>query len=1023
MRTRNSIGIAAILLTGMATTAWAQTPWPAHLVEDQNWTSGAHYIGVTPPILSPGSASLPVSVSDSAQVEFVSATSILLKEGLYAGDFSGEGFFEARIDTTLGPDADVVVVSPELAHHFGGSILHVNKWEKLEVGVRLPQEYRDAIDRFIDHYYSDSIPYVATPDSVDAVHDLNPYADDSLQLVMTLTSPSGAQSLKWGYFMREAMWSGTNDTSIAVEDTTDLLYHYHIRFRTAPDEEGDWQFSLSLNAPHTTILAGSPLPSAQYTGYTFHCDPPLPDNKGPLEVDANNRRNLQFADGTPYFGLGVNLEATGYGYSVPACGPNTAWADGNGYRLVWNNFLDVSEAMEDLRSVGGNFARVWLSNKTFAPENVNLGVYDRFQELLQCGGETIGNCTPVVRGNTQHNAWAFDQLLDTARQKGIYFQLCIVPFPPIIAYEPWAWKHDPYLLHFVEPRDTVTGLYDMKRYFFSNGDPTTADTAGSAFYYWKRKYKYIMNRWGWSVNIPIIEPFNEIDQMLTYHDVDLTDPHNANNCAENNLHWPADPDLPGIYSAWLSDIIHYVKDPVNLSDPANSSLGESSKLFLVGTGPDRDANNNELPPNNPDNPNWNLPNKNPDVDLVDVHHGMYWGEGELSNSYSSSQDFREAYTSSADGSKRPFHQGESNYYEGVDHDNNPNTDNYEAANVFDNYDVSFHNEIWASTFFGNFAAASTWHKGRVFWWMIDVEKNRPPDDDNNPFYGQFPRTAALGGKNALAIGNDNPPIKILIENRTLYHHFRPLTDFLENVALGSGSFFDQDHEPRKVYDDEGKLECYYLVNADSTSAIGWVHNLNAYWENHYYVNNQHETYLGCATPSGQSIALNGLLPGPDYQVTWFPTRMNMTALPADHEDTTQTGTVTLDLSSLPLNGIHSWPANDNLDTLRSDYAFMIHAQPVHRMVPVTVNDSMPNAAPGWDFGLYPNPTTGVLNVLLPSGPPVDLSILDMAGRQVLHLGGLSEGRHRLDLKNLVPGVYNVRATSGIAVKNKLLTKR
>ncbi|MGB3870432.1 MAG: T9SS type A sorting domain-containing protein, partial [Flavobacteriales bacterium] len=422
--------------------------------------------------------------------------------------------------------------------------------------------------------------------------------------------------------------------------------------------------------------------------------------------------------------------------------------------------------------------------------------------------------------------------------------------------------------------------------------------------------------------------------------------------------------------------------------------------------------------------NYYAPFTNPDVDLIDAHRGMYSGEHELSNSFENSQDFRNNYTSTANGVtyKKPFHQGESNYYEGVDHDNDPNTDDYDAARIFDNYDVSFHNEIWASTFFGNFAAASTWHKGRVFWWTIDVEKNRPPDDGNNPFYIQYPRTAALGGINALAIGDGDSPIQILVENRTLYHHFRPLSDFLENVALGWGGFFDQDHEPKKVYDANGKLECYYLVNTDQTMAIGWVHNLNAYWENHYYVNNQHETYLGCATPSGQSIALNGLLPGSDYQVTWFPTRMNMTALPADHEDTTQTGTVTLDLSSLPFNGIYSWPANDNLDTLRSDYAFMIHALPQLRMMPVAGSDSIVDSL-GWDFSLFPNPTTGELNVLLPTGPPVSLTILDLAGRQLFHVDGLSKGMHQLDLKYLVPGAYNVRATLGTTFRNKLLIKR
>ncbi|MGB6048654.1 MAG: hypothetical protein WBG34_13745, partial [Flavobacteriales bacterium] len=371
----------------LSTLVMGQTAFPDHVIQDETWTDGVHHVAVTQKILSPGDEYQPMVISGTADAEYVSGTSIHLAPGFHAGEFTDNGLFHAHIDQALGPDGDVVLVAPDPYASVMSNTLHVPKWEKLEIGLRLPQEYQDAIERFFVNYYADSSnSFVATPGNVDTVHDLNPYADDSLQLVMTLTSPSGAHTMKWGFFMREAIWEGSSPASLPVEDTSDVLYPYHIRFRLAPEEEGDWQFSLTLNAPHTTTLGGSSLPSTLYTGYTFHCDPALPDNKGPLEVNASNRRTLQFEDGTPYFGLGVNLEATGYGQHIPGCGgPTATWADGNGYRLVWNNFLDVSNAMEDLRSVGGNFARVWLMNKTFAPENVNLGVYDRFRELLQCG--------------------------------------------------------------------------------------------------------------------------------------------------------------------------------------------------------------------------------------------------------------------------------------------------------------------------------------------------------------------------------------------------------------------------------------------------------------------------------------------------------------------------------------------------------------------------------------------------------------------------------------------------------------
>ncbi len=1023
MRAPSTYPQAAFFGMLLSTLVMGQTAFPDHVIQDETWTDGVHHVAVTQKILSPGDEYQPMVISGTADAEYVSGTSIHLAPGFHAGDLTGNAKFHAHIDQAMGADGDVVLVAPDPYASVMSNTLHVPKWEKLEIGLRLPQEYQDAIERFFVNYYADSSnSFVATPGNVDTVHDLNPYADDSLQLVMTLTSPSGAHTMKWGFFMREAMWEGNSPASLPVEDTSDGLYPYHIRFRLAPEEEGDWQFSLSLNTPHTTTVGGSPLPSALYTGYTFHCDPALPDNIGPLEVNANNRRTLQFADGTPYFGLGVNLEATGYGQDVPGCGSgfNNSWADGNGYRLVWSNFLNVSKAMEDLRSAGGNFARVWLMNKTFAPENVNLGVYDRFRELLQCGSEDSIACSPIVRGNAQYNSWVFDQLLDSARQKGIYFQLCIVPYAPLVAYESWGWRHDPYLLHFVAPRDSASGLYDMKRYFYSNGDPATANDPGSAFYYWKRKYKYILSRWGYSVNIPIIEPFNEIDQMLTYHDVNMAPPHKNYNCPENSLHWVADPGLPATYSSWLSDIIHYVKDPVDLEHPATSPLGEGAKLFLVGTGPERDANNNDLPPNNPDNPNWNLPNKNPDVDLVDVHHGLYSGEGELSNSFSSSQDIRDAYTSSANGSKRPFHQGESNYYQGVDIATYTGADTVanvkEAADYFDNYDVSFHNEIWASTFFGNFAAASSWQKERIFWLPNTLPQmfgtNHIPYDLSNQT--QIYHSGVLNAYNILQVGSQSTDT-VKVQNRTIYHNFKPLSDMLSNADWQSYEFFSGDFSPHKICNDTNKIECYYLVNADSTLAIGWVHNLNAYWEKHYYVTSAVQNFFGCTSPSAQQVSLPDLAVGPDYHITWFPTRMNDTIHPVNAVDTTGTGTVLLDMGTAPLGDT----AYKYLDTLHLDYGFIISLAPVHRNMIVPAEADLPPST-GWDFGLYPNPAQNRLNVVLPDEAARDITIYDLSGRQVYHKSQAEGPLIIIQTERFSRGTYCIRVSDVVVVRNKLL---
>ncbi|MBP9081386.1 MAG: hypothetical protein KBF80_14150 [Flavobacteriales bacterium] len=196
----------------------AQTVCPPHVVQDVDWTSGTHHVGVSPAILAPASPGDPVAIGGGAMGEFVSGTEVRLTKGFHAGAFSGNGYFRAWVDESLYPGA-VVMVAPDSATHVQGNMLHVNKWEKLEIGLQLPQEYQDAIDRFFAHYYADpNDPYVATPGNVDPVHDLNPYADDSLQVMMTLTRPNGTQTMKWGFFMREAEWSGTSNASLPVED-------------------------------------------------------------------------------------------------------------------------------------------------------------------------------------------------------------------------------------------------------------------------------------------------------------------------------------------------------------------------------------------------------------------------------------------------------------------------------------------------------------------------------------------------------------------------------------------------------------------------------------------------------------------------------------------------------------------------------------------------------------------------------------------------------------------------------------
>ena len=249
MSAHRHIPIVILALGTMNTVA--QTPYPDHTVQDITWALGQHQHAVSLPILAPSTPTLPVLVKEKAQVEFVSATQVRLAPGFRAGGFTGQGQFRARIDGYPGNPGDMTLVAPDPATSIVDNIVRVPKWEKLEVGLRLPNNYQDAVDAFFEHYYSNGVTQLSTPGMVDPTQHLNPYADDSLQLVMLLTDPDGQPRMKWGYFMREAKWESEDETAPLVEDTDHPLHPYHIRFRVAPDMEGPWSFTLSVQAPHT----------------------------------------------------------------------------------------------------------------------------------------------------------------------------------------------------------------------------------------------------------------------------------------------------------------------------------------------------------------------------------------------------------------------------------------------------------------------------------------------------------------------------------------------------------------------------------------------------------------------------------------------------------------------------------------------------------------------------------------------------------------------------------------------------
>ncbi|HRH69523.1 MAG TPA: T9SS type A sorting domain-containing protein [Flavobacteriales bacterium] len=997
--------------TGLTLVVQGQVAFPDQYIQDVNWTTGTHHWTLAQPIIAPGDVEEPTVVSGTADAEFVSGTSIHLTEGFHAGNFTGDGHFHAYIDEGIdGADA-VAIITPAVDPIVDG-MLHVKKWEKLEIGLKLHPPYLAAIESFFANYYpydpNDIFGNRPTPGDVDIVHDLNPYADDSLQVYMILTDPENVQRMKWAFYMKEVTWGPDGDLALPVDDPTNPLDAWRMRFRYAPDMEGPWTFRIGIHAPHTLDVNDAPLPVVDYTTYSFFCDPPLEGKHGPLHVNTVNNRMLEHEDGTPFLGMGTNMADV-----MHAQGDFT----GEWSRFYQRDMTHWKQSMDQLHEAGGNFLRMMLTQNHFAHEVVNLGVYDRYQGVVSCE-----LAHTLRKGDCQHQSWSFDKLLEHAAYNNIYLQLCVDPDKPSEGLG-HLWQSMPYVTQFLDTdRDAQTGRYSLMDMFYMNGSPSMRDEPNTSqqrnvFYFWKRKYKYLMNRWGYSPSLAIIEPFNEIDHMLGYgavHTMGAT----SGVCSLNQLTWPIEPDLPETLDVWLTDIKDYVNGEVVANEPVASPLGEKKLMTISYSFNELDINNRQT---------FYKPFYNSKVDLMDAH--MYLGphDGEeddpdvgLDAAVRKVSDFHDQVLPGHFPLK-PFNMGEH------DHGTVLTGWSSEIEKIFMNYDVSFHNEIWSGAFSGKWGTGTSWHWERVFWWPDAVL--RAPTDGLNLFqfdqFNQFSNTA--GDDNDLLI-NGAPRT---VRNRRLVHHFKPLADLLGDQLWLDYGFFNGNFTPRKVFDGTpvqqipDDLEAYYLVREstypelDQNLAIGWVHNRNAWTMNNYYLRSTRQNFLGCTPPTPSStITLTGFAANTDFYVTWFPTRTNSPILPPatpsdDALHSNGSGQLIINFEPGQFGGI----VDNYMDTLRTDYAFIVSPEPFFKSRTLTPNPEDHGATTVWDFALFPNPAREELYLRLPDERPVDVELLDLSGRRARVWNSLTGSSLALPLSSLAKGAYWVRVSDG--ARNKV----
>ncbi|MBK8499977.1 MAG: T9SS type A sorting domain-containing protein [Flavobacteriales bacterium] len=111
--------------------------------------------------------------------------------------------------------------------------------------------------------------------------------------------------------------------------------------------------------------------------------------------------------------------------------------------------------------------------------------------------------------------------------------------------------------------------------------------------------------------------------------------------------------------------------------------------------------------------------------------------------------------------------------------------------------------------------------------------------------------------------------------------------------------------------------------------------------------------------------------------------------------------------------------NNYLDTLHTDYAFIISPFPDVKSMPLTPLEDV-HIGSDWDFGLYPNPTRGELFVRLPDDVPKEIVTQDLSGRHIQAWSSVRGPLQHLPIEGFAQGVYWVRVSDGTNSKAKKL---
>jgi hypothetical protein len=269
----------------------------------------------------------------------------------------------------------------------------------------------------------------------------NPYDPEDIKLDGQFTSPSGRAVSVAGFYYHDFDFQIVKSDGVPKSQTLTDNQKRAWKVRFTPDEVGSWTYNIQVTASGETVRS-------EPQKFTVNKS----DRRGFLQVGKRDFRYLEFSDGSPFFGIGLNM---GW-YNEGRLGDYQRWLNA------------FSEA-------GGNLIRVWLAPWGFSPEwsDTPLGNYEKRQD----------------------RAFELDKLFEMAEQHGVYIQLALLNHGQFNTQTNPEWDANPYNAKnggpLQKPEEFATNVQAIKL--------------------WKQRLRYIAARWGYSTHLMAWEWWNEVN--------------------------------------------------------------------------------------------------------------------------------------------------------------------------------------------------------------------------------------------------------------------------------------------------------------------------------------------------------------------------------------------------------------------------------------------------------------------------------------------------------------------------------